>query len=416
MNFLKQLRQCKAAARELRTTSPAERNAVLLTAADLLQTRTEKILAANAKDLRSLPRSTSPAFRDRLLLNEKRLAQMSESLRQVAALEDPLAEEVDRRTLQNGLALRRVRSPLGVILMIFESRPNVATEAFSLAFKSGNCIILRGGRESKHSTAALYAVLYEALDEGGISRDVLWGITKMDRSITQTLLKQRDWIDVVVPRGGDGLIEFVVKNSHIPIIKNDRGMCHVYVDADADLRMAAEIIVNAKTQRPGVCNAIETILVHESLAEKLLPELYEALAELEVQWFVCDKSLRVLKGQPRVRKAQKKNWSTEYLELKLNCRIVPDLTTAIAHIEEFGSRHSECIVTRDEAAARRFQSEVDAAVVYWNASTRFTDGFSMGLGGELGISTQKLHVRGPVGLRELTSVRWIVDGRGQIRI
>lgn len=410
-----QLRKLRRAAGLLALSSDKTRRETLETASTLLIGRSANILRANAQDLKALPKSTSPAFRDRLTLTPERIAHMAESLRQVARLEDPLGEEVERRTLENGLLVRKVRAPLGVILMIFESRPNVAVEAFSLAFRSGNVIALRGGKESMSSTKALYEVLNEALDDHGLPRDCLWGITNPDRKITHFLLKQKKWIDVVVPRGGDALIDFVVRNSEIPIIKNDRGLCHVYAHEDADRKMGVDIAVNAKVQRPGVCNSMETLLVHDKIAKTLIPEIYKAMSSAHVKWFGCPATRAILKGQKDVKPAGKASWDTEYLDLKINCKVVSSLEGALAHIAEHGSRHSECIVTQSLDAARKFQQAVDAAVVYWNASTRFTDGFALGLGGELGISTQKLHVRGPVGLRELTNIRWIIDGVGQVR-
>lgn len=409
----------RRAARQLRATDAAARNDVLERAAELLERRTAHILAANQQDLEALTDSADAAFRDRLLLTPARITHMAASLRQVADLPDPVGEIVDRQTLANGLAVRRVRSPLGVILMIFESRPNVAVEAFSLGFKAGNAMILRGGKESAHTTALLYDLLSEALTAAGVGAACLWGIADPDRRVVEFLLAQKQWIDVVVPRGGDALIEYVSRTSSIPVIKNDRGLCHVYVHADADLEMASAIICNAKTQRPGVCNAMETVLVHRQVAPMLLPRLQTAMPQ--VRWLACDRSLALLTpsttadGAKQVVAATDESWDTEHLSLALNCRIVDSLDDALAHIEAHGSRHSEAIVTAAPETAHRFQMEVDAAAVYWNASTRFTDGFELGLGGELGISTQKLHVRGPVGLRELTSVRWLMDGTGQTR-
>jgi glutamate-5-semialdehyde dehydrogenase len=414
-NVLEHLRAGRRAALALRSAGAATRNRAIQEVARLLRERSGVLLAANRDDLAALPREATAAFRDRLTLNEPRIEQMIESLEAVAALPDPVGEEVESRRLANGLRARRVRAPLGVILMIFESRPNVATEAASLAIKSGNVIILRGGKESMRSTAVLYQCLREALAASGLPADCVWGLTDPDRELARALLSQRAYIDVVVPRGGDKLIEFVVENSTIPIIKNDRGLCHVYVHEDADVAMAVEIVANAKTQRPGVCNAMETLLVHRRIAPALLPELHRRMAPRGVEWFGDAETCALLKGRERVAPATEPSWDTEYLDYKMNCRVVGALEEAIAHIERHGSRHSEAIVTRSEPAARTFQAEVDAAAVYWNASTRFTDGFELGLGGELGVSTQKLHVRGPVGLRELTTARWIVDGEGQIR-
>ncbi|MGZ3691900.1 MAG: glutamate-5-semialdehyde dehydrogenase, partial [Pseudobdellovibrio sp.] len=330
-------------------------------------------------------------------------------------LPDPLKGSGESSVLKNGLILKKIRSPLGVIFMIFESRPNVAIEAFSMGFKSGNAMILRGGKESRHTTAELYRILIEALKFAKLPSDCLWGITDSDRKIVNELLTRKEFIDVVVPRGGEGLINFVVNNSLIPIIKNDRGLCHVYVHNDADIKMAAPIVVNAKTHRPAVCNSMETMLVHKDVADELLPVVYQDMLKFDVKWYGCSHTLKILKKYKNVKKATPKNYNTEYLDQIVNCKVVSSIEEALEHIETYGSGHSESIVTSDLKTAKRFQNEIDAAVVYWNASTRFTDGFEFGLGGELGISTQKLHVRGPVGLLALTNERWIVDGAGQIR-
>ncbi len=409
-----QLQLCKQAFRELRALPSKKKNDVLVRLASLLGSTQKEILAANTEDQNALTgdRATG-AFRDRLMLNPQRLAQMIESLNQVAKLPDPVGEIADEKILPNGLKLQRVRAPLGVLFMIFESRPNVITEAFSLAFKSGNVIILRGGKETQNTSKVIYRLIQEALESEGVDKNSLWGITNPDRAITETLLHQPQWIDVVIPRGGDALIEYVVQNSKIPIIKNDRGLCHVYVHKDADQESAIAIVKNAKAQRPGVCNSMETLLIHRDVAKQLLPEIYAALSFDKVQWFGCEETQEILNGL--VFEATEKSWDTEYLDYKMNCRVVSDENEAFAHIEKHGSRHSEAIITQDATLAKRFQTEIDAAAVYWNASTRFTDGFEFGLGGELGISTQKIHVRGPVGLRELTSLRWIGTGNGQVR-
>ncbi|MEO5970751.1 MAG: glutamate-5-semialdehyde dehydrogenase [Bdellovibrionia bacterium] len=443
--IIAKLSEQRDAARQFRSISSKKKNAVLKKAAQLLLARQDEILKANQLDLAALDRankskekdkkpkdkkkSGSPAFRDRLTLNPKRISQMVESLKQVVMLSDPVGEIVEENRLKNGLRLKRLRSPLGVIFMIFESRPNVAIEAFSLAFKAGNGIILRGGRESGKTVNALYGILTDALASEGIPKSLLWGITDTNREIVSFLLKQKKWIDVVVPRGGDSLIEFVVEESRIPIIKNDRGICHVYVHKDADQAMAAKIIVNAKTQRPGVCNSLETVLIHEAVASKFLPFIYASMDSFGVRWNLCPKSYSLLsksrlqsgalsrkgEGKLKIQKATNKSWDTEYLDLEINCRIIKSVEEAITHIETHSSKHSDAIITASPKTAAKFQQEIDSAVVYWNASTRFTDGFEFGLGGELGISTQKLHVRGPVGLRELTSTRWVVDGQGQTR-
>jgi glutamate-5-semialdehyde dehydrogenase len=406
----KSILKLRSGMRAQRALTTGQKNKLLSDLATALEKEGAPILMANAKDLKDLKSGTAPAFRDRLTLDSQRLKTMAESLRQVAALPDPVNEVLEERTLPNGLKLKKIRAPLGLILMIFESRPNVILEAFSLAFKSGNSIVLRGGSESKHSARAIYKLMNSVIGPAAF-----YGIEDYDRAHIANLLKRKDLIDITVPRGGDKLIAFVQKTAAMPIIKNDRGMCHAYVDSEADLEMAVRIVTNAKLQRPGVCNSLETVLVHKSVASTFIPRLYAATSEKKLIWKTDAASFALLRGQAHVEKAKDKAWDTEYLDLILNCRIVDDLEQALGHIEKHGSKHSETIITKSETKARRFQAEIDAAAVYWNASTRFTDGFQFGLGGELGISTQKLHVRGPVGLRELTTPRWIGDGTGQIR-
>ena len=418
MNHTDVLQKIKHSTKALRSSSIQSRNSVLITLKNKLISNQTEILKANETDLAALGSDATSAFRDRLMLNPKRLQSMAESLQQVAELTDPLGEVVQERVLSNGLKTKRIRSPLGVIFMIFESRPNVAIEAFSLALKSGNALILRGGKESITTVSVFYKLMQESLKENNLPESALFGITDPDRTIVSELLKAKSFIDVVVPRGGDQLIEFVVENSRIPIIKNDRGLCHIYVHDDANIENALKIIENAKVQRPGVCNSMETLLVHEKIASSFLPRLYSILSNgpHPVQWFACGKSMKILYGKNLVTLISPTSFDTEYLDYKMNVKVVSDVDEAIDHIEKHGSKHSEAILTQNETLARKFQNEVDAACVYWNASTRFTDGFELGLGGELGISTQKLHVRGPVGLRELTSIRWIMDGSGQVRV
>ena len=302
-----------------------------------------------------------------------------------------------------------------MIFFIFEARPNVITEAFSLAFKSGNAIIFRNGREAKNSSTFLYELIKETLGSCGLDKNILTGLIDSSYEDAKWVMQQEKWIDLVIPRGGEKLIESVKQNSRVPVIQNDRGLCHLFVDKAADIEMALKILENGKTQRPSVCNSLETVLVHEQIAERFLQPAFSRLQVFDVQWHVCEKSMKVLGSQKKIGPASAKNFATEYGTLELNCKIVPDLSSALQHIAEFGSRHSECIVTNNIETAKRFQFEVDAAVAYWNASTRFTDGFEFGLGGEIGISTQKLHVRGPVGLEALTTSRWIVSGTGQVR-
>lgn len=414
----------RGAARVLRATPGDAKNRALLAIADSVARAEREILTANAEDLQRLPPETLASFRDRLTITPARLRGMLESLRQVAALPDPVGEVVESRVLANALQIRRVRSPLGVIFMVFESRPNVILEAFSLAFKAGNAIALRGGRDSAATAAVLYRVMREALASCGIPAASFYGMTDYDRAWVEIVLRRKDLVDIAVPRGSERLIEFFEQTAVMPIIKNDRGLCHAYVDDEADLAMAVAIVDNGKTQRPGVCNSLETVLVHETVAETFLPALFAATAPKGLRFHCDSRSLAILGAAARsvsaaasalTTAAAPADWDTEYLDLILNVCIVAGLDEAIAHIEKHGSRHSETIITRNEARARRFQADIDAAAVYWNASTRFTDGFELGLGGELGISTQKLHVRGPVGLRELTTPRWIIDGTGQIR-
>jgi glutamate-5-semialdehyde dehydrogenase len=407
-----ELRRSARAQRRLKTEI---KNSLLNMLATNLEKNATAILAANKSDLQAIPAETTAAFRDRLTLNDERIAGMAESLRQVAVLPDPVGETIEEQTLANGLRLRRVRAPLGLIFMVFESRPNVILEAFSLAFKSGNLIALRGGSESRHTAEKIYQIMRDTFAASAAGFTPFYGIEDYDRLIVEALLKRNDLIDVVVPRGGDKLIEFVQKTALMPIIKNDRGMCHAYVDEDADLEMAVSIVANAKTQRPGVCNALETVLVHTKSAEKFILSLYSATDAVKLTWRVDAAAAKILQGKLRVQAATNEDWDKEYLDLILNCRVVSSYQEALEHIDRHGSKHSEVIITKFADKARQFQEDVDAAVVYWNASTRFTDGYQFGLGGELGISTQKLHVRGPVGLRELTTPRWLVDGKGQIR-
>ena len=430
----------RQAARFVRAAPAELKNRALVEIARRVGAAEAEILAANAEDLARLPADTLASFRDRLTITPSRLAGMLESLRQVAALPDPVGEVVEQRVLENGLKVRRVRSPLGVIFMVFESRPNVILEAFSLAFKAGNTIALRGGRDSQSTAAVLYRVMREAIVAAGLPSSSFYGMNDYDRAHVTSVLQRKDLVDIAVPRGSERLIEFFEQTAVMPIIKNDRGLCHAYVDEEADLAMAVAIVDNGKTQRPGVCNSLETVLVARPVAPEFLRLLVAALAPKSVELRCDEESLTIIDSLPLSTRGAPSNsnpqthdsnlnfklkletllatpsdWNTEYLDLILNVKIVDDIHDAVAHIEKHGSRHSETIITRDETKARLFQQDIDAAAVYWNASTRFTDGFELGLGGELGISTQKLHVRGPVGLRELTTPRWIIDGTGQVR-
>lgn len=413
-----EIKKLKASARVQRSLSGEVKSKALIALGDALEFKSLDIQIANSVDLANLPQSTTPAFRDRLTLTPERISAMATSLRAVATLPDPNNEVVEDRTLANGLHVQRVRAPLGCLFMIFESRPNVILEAFSLAFKSGNVILLRGGSDSRGTAQVIYDLMTQSLKASGLGHVPFLGLEDYDRGLVEILLSRTDLIDVVVPRGGDRLIQFVTATAQMPIIKNDRGLCHTYVDDEADLDMAVRIVQNAKVQRPGVCNSLETVLVHEAVVDRFLPLLADATVSARLQWRTDDRAFATLRGRvpsELLQRAEPIDWDTEHLDLIINCRVVKSLDEALAHIERHGSKHSEAIVTANAEKAQKFQTEVDAAAVYWNASTRFTDGFELGLGGELGISTQKLHVRGPVGLRELTTPRWIIRGTGQTR-
>jgi glutamate-5-semialdehyde dehydrogenase len=400
----------------LRTLSESSKNLILQNLILKLQKYESEILLANEKDVKAYSESKSfqKAFADRLALSPSRLKQMIESIQAVIAAADPVGKSLGSSRLENGLVLERVRGPLGVCFMIFESRPNVISEAFSLAIKSSNALILKGGKESDLTAQCLYRFIQESISEVLGAAEVFWGLVGASRETTDFLMRQHRLIDVLIPRGGDRLIEYVTEHSTLPLIKNDRGLCHVYVHEKANLDDAIRIIDNAKTQRPGVCNAMETLLVDENIAVEFLPKIYQVLKAKNVEFYVCAESKKCLKNCD-VQLATEMNFDTEYLDLKINIKIVKSVIEAQAHIEKHGSRHSEAIITEDAVVAEDFLKKVDAAVVYWNASTRFTDGYQFGLGGEMGISTQKLHVRGPVGLEALTVPRWIVRGQGQIR-
>lgn len=411
--------QYAAAAREsapaLARTDGGTRNAILSAVAERLQGSVKRIQTANAKDLEAgCEAGLSKAMLDRLRLDRKRMEAMVLGVRQVAALPDPVGAVIDGWARPNGLRLSRVRVPLGVVLMIFESRPNVTVDAASLCIKSGNAVILRGGKEARHTNQALARVLRDALKSVGLPTDTVQVVKQIDRGLVPELLRLNDHIDVVIPRGGKGLIEAVMEHARIPVIKHLDGICHVYVDAAADPTAARRIAMNAKTQRPGVCNAMETLLVHEAIAEQFLPECLAELAGAGVELRGDAATIRLCDGLP-VAKATEDDWATEYLDLILSVAVVEDLDHAIRHINNYGSHHTDAIVTRDLDAATRFRREVDSSSVMVNASTRFSDGSEYGLGAEIGISTDKLHVRGPVGLDGLTTYKWIVEGDGQIR-
>ncbi len=407
-------RRARAASRKLATSTGEQRRVALEAMADALAAAADDIVAANALDLAAADEAgVSPAMRDRLLLNHDGVARLTDAVREIADQPDPLGEVSDELVRPNGLAVSRVRIPLGVVAMIYESRPNVTADAAALCLKAGNASILRGGKEALHSNRAIAEALRAGLDTTHIPADVIQLISVADRAAIDVLLEQDQYIDLVIPRGGEGLIRTVTEKSRIPVLQHYKGVCHVYVDASADARMATSIVRNAKVQRPGVCNALETLLVHQTAAPDLLPRIAEALTDSGVELRGCVRT-RELLGEVVV-PASEADWDAEYLDLTLAVRIVDDLAAAIEHIDTHGTSHTEAIVTSDDTAAQAFVSAVQASTVLVNASTRFADGGQLGLGAEIGISTSKLHAFGPMGARELTTRKFVVKGTGQIR-
>lgn len=405
--------RAKAASRVLAVAKGEQKNRWLLAAAEALGRRTAEVLDANARDVELAPGyGLNAAAVDRLTLNPKRVDAIRQALVEVAHLPDPVGEVIESSRRPNGLEVTRVRVPLGVIFMIFESRPNVTVDAAALCVKSGNAAILRGGKEAFHTNRALHQILADALVEVGLPAESVQLVPTTDRAAVGHLLKMADRIDLAIPRGGEGLIRRVAEEAEMPVLKHYTGNCHVYVDATADVEAAVKVVVNAKAQRPGVCNAAETLLVHRSIAPSFLPRAAEALAQAKVE-LRGDEASRAL--VPSMTPARPEDWDTEYLDLILAVGVVDSLDAAIDHITRHSSGHTEAILTRDLASARRFVAEVDSSAVVVNASTRFNDGGQLGLGAEIGISTDKFHARGPCGLRELTSSKWVVYGDGQIR-
>ena len=411
-------RRARAASRQLAQLPAAQKNRALLAMADEIAARTATILAANEQDLaHARAHGLSSAMIDRLTLNKERVEAMASGIRDVAALPDPVGQIIREWTSPNALRISKVRVPIGVVGIIYESRPNVTSDAAVLCTKTGNATILRGGSESIHSNLAIAAALQEGGARAGLPNDSVLLIPSTDREAVRLMAEMDRYIDLIVPRGGKALIEAVVCAARMPVIKHSDGICIVYVDQAADLDMAVEIAVNAKTQRPGVCNAIETVLVHRSVAPEFLQKLAPRFAEKNVELRVDETAfaeLAMLQYQP-LRNATEADWKTEYLDLIMALRVVDSPDEAIAHVGQFGSHHSDCIVTRDADLAERFLREVDSATVYWNASTRFTDGGEFGFGAEIGISTDKLHARGPMGLEELTTYKYAIRGDGQVR-
>ncbi len=411
-------RRARTAARTLARMSSERKNSALLAMADQLCAHSDAILEANRKDVEEAKSSqVSFALMDRLKLDEKRIQSVADGIRQVAALEDPVGKVIAEWTRPNGLHISKVRVPIGVIGIIYESRPNVTSDAAVLCTKTGNAVILRGGSESIRSNSAIAEALRAGLTGAGLPEDSIQLIPKADRDAVRHMATMDQFIDLIIPRGGKALIETVVSHARMPVIKHYLGICIAYVDKDADLDMAARIVVNAKTQRPGVCNAIETVLVHREIAIPFLKKIAPILAEKKVEIRGDPDSFRQLLalGYRPLRPARDEDWTTEYLDLILALRSVPNIEEAIAHVEKCGSHHSDVIITRDAARAEKFINEVDSATVYWNASTRFTDGGEFGFGAEIGISTDKLHARGPMALEELTTYKYVVRGQGQVR-
>jgi glutamate-5-semialdehyde dehydrogenase len=416
-------RQAKAASRELARLTTAEKNASLLAMATALEQNAAALKKANALDMDAAAKAgLSPALLDRLKLDDKRIAGMARGLREVAALPDPVGTIHGERVRPNGLKLQKISTPIGVVVIIYESRPNVTADAAGLCFKSGNATILRGGREAMHSNQIIAKTM---IDAGKIAlahfpEHAIQVVAVPDREAIPILLSLTQLVDLCMPRGGEGLIRAVADCSKVPVIKHYKGVCHVFVDADADLKMAGDIVMNAKVQRPAVCNAMETLLVDGKIARAFLPAIVRRLDEKHVRLRVDESAEAILKSEiqkpkSEIRRASDQDYFTEYNDYILNVRVVDDVKQAIDHINHYGSAHSDSIVTRNETHAKQFLAEVDSAAVYWNASTRFTDGGEFGMGAEIGISTDKIGARGPMGLEELTSYKWVGIGNGQIR-
>jgi glutamate-5-semialdehyde dehydrogenase len=405
--------KAREASRALAVATGNQKAAWLKRSADQIRAQKQQLIAANARDLEQAPQyGLTPAAIDRLRLTESRLEAIAQGLEEVVLLPDPVGEIIDSNVRPNGLLVTRVRVPLGVVFFIYESRPNVTADAAALCVKSGNAVILRGGKEALHSNLALHQLLSENLEAAGLPRHAVQLVETTDRDAVGHFLRLREYIDVTIPRGGKSLIERVAAEATMPVIKHFDGICHVYVDKTADMEMAQRITLNSKCQRTGVCNAAESLLIHQEIAEAFLPRMAKTLTAAGVEMRCCNRSLPLVPGGTP---ATDEDFRTEYLDLILSVKIVDDLNQAIRHITEYGSQHTETIVTNDLAAAREFTARVDSAAVIVNASTRFNDGGEFGLGAEIGISTDKFHARGPCGLKELTSYKYIVHGSGQIR-
>lgn len=411
--IMNKVRSAKRAAGKLAILSTYVKNRALIDMAKALEKRSEVVLAANAADLEEArKKGLKRSYLDRLMLDENRISQMALGLRQTAALPDPIWQGDYSVRRPNGLEIRRIHVPIGVVGIIYEARPNVTADAAALCLKSGNAVILRGGSEAIRSNTAIASLLASAAYDAGVPEGALQFVDTPDREAVNVMMKLHGELDVIIPRGGAGLIQHIVNNSSVPVIETGTGVCHTFVDASADTSMAINIAVNAKTSHPSVCNAMETLLVHKDIAESFLPLLAEAMKKHKVELRGCGRAREIC---PEMSEASEEDWSTEYGDLILSVKVVAGIDEAIEHINKYNTGHSESIVTSDLNNANRFQREVDAAAVYVNASTRFTDGFEFGFGAEIGISTQKLHARGPMGLTELTSTKYLICGEGQVR-
>lgn len=413
MELLEMGKAAQEASKVLARLGVCDKNKALIMAADALCAHEEIILAANEKDIVEAKRNNmKEGLIDRLRLTSDRIKAMAEGLRQVADLEDPVGEVLSMKKRPNGLVIGQRRVPLGVVGIIYESRPNVTADAFALCFKTGNAVILRGGSDAIHSNIAIVQVINEALSQAGITCKALQLLENTDRQLVNQMMRMNGYIDVIIPRGGAGLIKTVVENSTVPVIETGTGNCHIYVDETADFDMALDIIYNAKTQRIGVCNACESLVVHKAVAQEFIPKLADRLSEKNVEIRGDELSQKI---DSRIVPASEEDYGTEYLDYIISLKTVDSIDEAISHINRYNTKHSEAIITKDYDHSQKFLEEVDAACVYVNASTRFTDGFEFGFGAEIGISTQKLHARGPMGLLALTTTKYIIYGNGQIR-
>ena len=419
MELLEICKQAKAIAPKIGILDTNTKNQALLAVADFLVKEQNSILDANKIDIENGKKNHMPeGLLDRLLLTETRIAQMAEGLRQVAALDDPIGEVLGMKKRPNGLMIGQKRVPLGVVGIIYEARPNVTADAFALCFKTGNVVILKGGSDAIHSNIAIVETIRKALAKESIPEQAISLIEDTSRETAAVFMKMNEYVDVLIPRGGAGLIKAVVNQATIPVIETGTGNCHIFVDETADFNMAIDIIMNAKTQRIGVCNACESLVLHEKIADAFLPKLMKRLAEKEVEVHGDEKVMQIADGcvkKELLVPATEEDWGREYLDYKISAKVVSSVDEAIAHINKYNTGHSEAIITENYSNAEKFLNEIDAACVYVNASTRFTDGFEFGFGAEIGISTQKLHARGPMGLLALTSTKYIIYGNGQIR-